>query len=69
MGKYDALTNEELIRQMEVRNRRETTRYGKVLALHREIGVEWRMVRRDAKSQRPSLGDTLRLADLAGWGL
>jgi hypothetical protein len=43
--------------------------YGKVLVLHREGGVEWRVVRLDAKSQRPSLGDKLRIADLAGWGL
>jgi len=43
--------------------------YGKVLVLHREGGVEWRVVRLDAKTQRPSLGDKLRVADLAGWGL
>jgi len=40
-----------------------------VLVLHREGGVEWRVVRLDAKTQRPSLGDKLRVADLAGWGL
>ena len=43
--------------------------YGKVLVLHREGGVEWKVVRLDGKSQRPSLGDKLRIADLAGWGL
>jgi type III restriction enzyme len=43
--------------------------YGKVLVLHREGGVEWRVVRLDGRSQRPSLGDKLRIADLAGWGL
>lgn len=42
--------------------------YGKVLVLHREGGVEWKVVRLDGKSRRPSLGDKLRLADLAGWG-
>jgi superfamily II DNA or RNA helicase len=43
--------------------------YGKVLVLHREGGVEWRVVRLDEKKVRPSLGDKLRIADLAGWGL
>jgi len=43
--------------------------YGKVLVLHREGGVEWKVVKLDAKSQRPSLGDKLRIADLAGWGI
>jgi hypothetical protein len=43
--------------------------YGKVLVLHREGGVEWRVVRLDAGGQRPMLGDKLRIADLAGWGL
>lgn len=43
--------------------------YGKVLVLHREGGVEWKVVRLDAKSKRPSLGDKLRIADLSGWGL
>jgi type III restriction enzyme len=43
--------------------------YGKVLVLHREGGVEWRVVRLDEKKERPSLGDKLRIADLAGWGL
>ena len=43
--------------------------YGKVLVLHREGGVEWRVVRLDAKRERPSLGDKLRIVDLAGWGL
>lgn len=43
--------------------------YGKVLVLHREGGVEWRVVRLDAKGERPSLGDKLRIADLSGWGL
>jgi hypothetical protein len=27
------------------------------------------VVRLDAKSQRPILGDSFRIADLAGWGL
>jgi superfamily II DNA or RNA helicase len=43
--------------------------YGKVLVLHREGGVEWRVVQLDAKAERPILGDKLRIADLAGWGL
>jgi type III restriction enzyme len=43
--------------------------YGKVLVLHREGGVEWKVVKLDAKSQRPCLGDKLRIADLAGWGI
>jgi type III restriction enzyme len=43
--------------------------YGKVLVLHRVGGVEWKVVKLDAKSQRPSLGDKLRIADLAGWGI
>lgn len=43
--------------------------YGKVLVLHREGGVEWRVVRLDAKNQRPILGDPFRIADMAGWGL
>jgi hypothetical protein len=45
------------------------TAYGKVLVLHREGGVEWRVVRLDAKTGRPGLGDNFRIADLAGWGL
>jgi hypothetical protein len=40
-----------------------------VLVLHREGGVEWKVVRLDGKTRRPSLGDKLRIADLAGWGL
>ena len=43
--------------------------YGKVLVLHREGGVEWRVVRLDGKNQKASLGDKLRIADFAGWGL
>ncbi len=43
--------------------------YGKVLVLHREGGVEWRVVQLDAKSQRPILGDKMRIADFSGWGL
>jgi len=43
--------------------------YGKVLVLHREGGVEWRVVRVDSKSQRASLGDSMRIAEFAGWGL
>ncbi|MFM2198115.1 MAG: hypothetical protein RLZZ505_1547 [Verrucomicrobiota bacterium] len=43
--------------------------YGKVLVLHREGGVEWRVVRLNENKERPSLGDKLRIADLAGWGL
>ena len=43
--------------------------YGKVLVLHREGGVEWKVVELDAKSQRPCLGDKLRIANLAGWGI
>ena len=43
--------------------------YGKVLVLHREGGVEWRVVRLDTNRQRPILGDKLRIADLAGWGI
>jgi type III restriction enzyme len=43
--------------------------YGKVLVLHREGGVEWKIVMLDAKNQRPSLGDKLRIADFAGWGI
>jgi len=39
-----------------------------VLVLHRE-DMEWRVVQVDAKNQRPSLGDKLRIADFAGWGL
>ena len=43
--------------------------YGKVLVLHLEGGAEWRVVRMDARTQRPALGDKLRIADLAGWGI
>ena len=43
--------------------------YGKVLVLHLEGSVEWRVVRLEGKGQRPCLGDKLRIADLAGWGL
>lgn len=42
---------------------------GKVLVLHREGGVEWRVVRLDAKKKWPGLGDKPRIADLEGWGL
>jgi hypothetical protein len=40
-----------------------STTMAKVLVLHREGGVEWKVVRLDGKSQRPSLGDKLRIAD------
>ncbi len=43
--------------------------YGKVLVLHREGGVEWRVVCLEGKNPKASLGDKLRIADLAGWGL
>ena len=38
-------------------------------ALGVEGSVEWRVVRLEGTGQRPSLGDKLRIADLAGWGL
>ena len=37
--------------------------YGKVLVLHIEGGVEWRVVRLEGNGQRPCLGDKLRIAD------
>ena len=43
--------------------------YGKVLVLHRDGNAEWRVVLLEGKDQRPVLGDKMRVADLAGWGL
>ncbi|MEI6178425.1 MAG: hypothetical protein WCS43_16155 [Verrucomicrobiota bacterium] len=43
--------------------------YGKVLVLHRDGNAEWRVVRLEGKDQRPVLGDKMRVADMAGWGL
>ena len=40
-----------------------------MLVLHRDGNAEWRVVRLEGKDQRPVLGDKMRVADLAGWGL